>query len=39
MKVGTNKTAAKGESEYTLISVANGRPTRIPENIIQKYIV
>ncbi len=39
MKVETNKAATEGWSVYTLVSIANGRPARIPEDIIQKYTV
>ncbi|MBU0943866.1 MAG: acyl-CoA thioesterase [Proteobacteria bacterium] len=33
------KIAAQGEVGYTMISVQNGRPTRIPDEIIEKYQV
>ncbi len=37
VKKETNKVAAEGHSDYVLISTASGRPTRIPEEIIEKY--
>ena len=39
VKAETNKIAADGYSVYTLVSIANGRPTRIPEDIILKYTI
>jgi len=39
MKIETNKVAAEGYSVYTMVSTVNGRPTRIPEDIIQKYTI
>ena len=39
VKKEINKIAAEGYSVYTLIATSNGRPTRIPEDIIQKYTI
>lgn len=39
IRTETNKVAAEGYSVYTLVSVSNGRPTRIPGDIIQKYTI
>jgi len=39
MKIETNKVTAEGYSVYTMVSTVNGRPTRIPEDIIQKYTI
>ena len=39
IKTETNKIASEGYSVYTLVSTTNGRPVRIPEDIIQKYTV
>ncbi|PKL81973.1 MAG: acyl-CoA thioesterase [Ignavibacteriae bacterium HGW-Ignavibacteriae-3] len=39
IKTDTNKIAAEGYSVYALISTKNGRPVRIPEEIIQKYTI
>ncbi|MFA7228482.1 MAG: thioesterase family protein, partial [Melioribacteraceae bacterium] len=39
VKADTNKIAAEGHSKYALISTANGRPVRIPEEIIHKYTI
>lgn len=33
------KVAAEGQAEYTLISTKNGRPLRIPDDIIVKYTI
>jgi acyl-CoA thioester hydrolase/thioesterase-3 len=33
----TNKIAVEGKMIYTLVSLATGRPTRIPENIIERH--
>jgi thioesterase III len=33
------KVAAEGQGVYTLISSKNGRPIRIPEDIIAKYTI
>jgi YbgC/YbaW family acyl-CoA thioester hydrolase len=33
------KIAAQGEVGYTMVSVQSGRPTRIPDEIIEKYQV
>lgn len=35
----TNKIAADGYVLYTMISISNGRPVRIPEDIMEKYSV
>ena len=32
-----NKVAASGQATFTMISVKNGRPARIPEEIIDRY--
>ncbi|MBM4170474.1 MAG: acyl-CoA thioesterase [Ignavibacteria bacterium] len=39
VKKETNKVAAEGWAVYTLISLKNGRPTRIPDDLIQKYLI
>ena len=39
IKKETDKVAAEGQVIYTMISVKNGRPVRIPEEIIQKYSI
>lgn len=39
VKMETNKVAAEGYSVYALISTSNGRPVRIPEEIIHKYTI
>lgn len=39
VKKENNKIAAEGYSVYTLVATSNGRPTRIPEDIIQKYTI
>ncbi len=33
----TNKIAVEGQMLYTLVSLTSGRPTRIPENIIERH--
>ncbi|MEO8232655.1 MAG: thioesterase family protein [Ignavibacteriota bacterium] len=33
----TNKIAVEGEMLYTLVSITSGRPTRIPEEIIERH--
>lgn len=33
----TNKIAVEGKMVYTLVSTASGRPTRIPEDIIERH--
>jgi acyl-CoA thioester hydrolase/thioesterase-3 len=33
------KVAAEGQGVFTLISTKNGRPLRIPEDIIEKYTI
>lgn len=38
IKLG-DKIAAGRYSVYTLVATSNGRPTRIPEDIIQKYTI
>ena len=35
----TNKIAAEGYLVYTMISLKNGRPVRIPEEIIKRYSI
>ncbi len=37
VKGENDKVAAKGQVSFTMISLKNGRPTRIPEDIIEKY--
>ncbi|MCK5069440.1 MAG: acyl-CoA thioesterase [Desulfocapsa sp.] len=39
VKGENDKVAAKGQVSFTMISLKNGRPTRIPEDIIEKYQV
>ena len=36
---GKNKLASEGYAVYTLISTKNGRPLRIPEEVIEKYTI
>ncbi len=33
----TNKIAVEGKMLYTLVSISSGRPTRIPEDIIERH--
>ena len=33
------KVAAQGRATYTMITVKNGRPTRVPDDIVEKYQV
>ncbi len=33
------KVAAQGLATYTMITVKNGRPTRVPDDIVEKYQV
>ena len=35
----TNKLAVDGQGVFTLLNVINGRPTRIPHEILQKYSI
>lgn len=37
LKGDNNKVAAEGFAVYTMISINNGRPVRIPDDIIEKY--
>jgi len=39
LKSEANKVAAEGYSVYTMVSTVNGRPVRIPEDIIRKYTI
>jgi acyl-CoA thioester hydrolase/thioesterase-3 len=39
VKKETNKVAAEGWAIYTLISLKSGRPARIPDEIIHKYLI
>ena len=39
VKGENDKVAAKGQVSFTMISLKNGRPTRIPEDIVEKYQV
>lgn len=39
VKKETNKVAADGWAIYTMVSINSGRPTRIPDDIIQKYLI
>ncbi len=39
MKKNTEKTAAEGTAIYTMISITNGRPIRIPQDILDKYSI
>lgn len=39
VKGENEKVAAQGQLSFTMISLKNGRPTRIPEDIIEKYQV
>ena len=39
VKKENNKIAAQGYLTYTMISLKNGRPVRIPEEIINKYSI
>lgn len=33
------KIAAEGQATYTMITIKNGRPTRLPDDIIEKYSI
>lgn len=37
VKGENEKIAARGQINYTMISVKNGRPTRVPDDIVEKY--
>ena len=39
IKRENEKVAAEGQGVFTLISTKNGRPLRIPEDIIEKYTI
>ena len=39
VKKENNKIAAQGYLTYTMVSLKNGRPVRIPEEIITKYSI
>jgi len=39
IKRENEKVAAEGQGIFTLISTKNGRPLRIPEDIIEKYTI
>ncbi|MDX1373365.1 MAG: acyl-CoA thioesterase [Nitrososphaeraceae archaeon] len=39
LKKDNKKTAAEGFFVYTMISLKNGRPVRIPDDIIKKYSI
>lgn len=39
VKRDTQKIAAEGYLNYTMISLASGKPVRIPEDILKKYSV
>jgi acyl-CoA thioester hydrolase/thioesterase-3 len=39
IKKENEKVAAEGQGVFTLISAKNGRPLRIPEDIIEKYTI
>ena len=39
IKKENEKVAAEGQGVFTLISTKNGRPLRIPEDIIEKYTI
>ncbi len=34
-----DKVAAQGQVSYTMVAIKSGRPTRVPEDIIEKYEV
>lgn len=35
----SGKVAAEGHSKFTLIDLQSGKPTRIPEDILAKYVI
>ncbi|RMD48782.1 MAG: acyl-CoA thioesterase [Ignavibacteria bacterium] len=37
LKGENEKLAAEGQAQYTMVSISNGRPVRIPQDIIDKY--
>jgi len=39
LKKETEKIAAEGMAIYTMISTANGRPVRIPQDILERYSI
>ncbi len=39
VKKENNKIAAQGYLTYTMVSIKNGRPVRIPQEIINKYSI
>lgn len=38
-KKETNKLAAEGKVVYTLVSLKTGKPSRIPDDVIEKYTI
>jgi len=38
MKQTNNKIVSKGNIVYTMISIKTGKPIRIPEEVIEKFI-
>jgi len=39
IKIDNNKTAAEGEIIYTMISLKSGKPIRIPEEALKRYLI
>ena len=39
VKLANNKIASEGYIIYTMISIKNGRPVKIPKDIIEKYSI
>ncbi|HMU44489.1 MAG TPA: thioesterase family protein [Ignavibacteriaceae bacterium] len=39
IKTDNNKTAAQGEIIYTMISLKSGKPIRIPEEVLKRYLI
>lgn len=39
IKKENNKTAAEGEIIYTMISLKSGKPIRIPEEVLKRYLI
>lgn len=37
VKNETEKVAAQGQIKFTMISIKSGRPTRVPDDIVEKY--
>lgn len=39
IKKDSSKTAAQGEIIYTMISLKSGKPVRIPEEVLKRYLI